>query len=91
MQRRASPARYPPLWPAEMRVDVAAAFHDFTDTKAFFRAIAQGDAPRPTGFRGSGRAREPVWARAASEDYLAKRHGLGSDAPDTVPSLADDL
>lgn len=86
-----APARYPPNWPAEMRADVAAAFHDFSDVRAFFQAVARGDAPRPTGYRGSGRSREPIWARQASEEYLARRHGFGSDGPAMVPSLADDL
>lgn len=89
--RCATPARYPPIWPAEMRADVAAAFHDFPDTKAFFRAIARGEAPRPTGYRGTGRNREPIWAKVANEDYLAKRHGFGDDGGNPAPSLADDL
>jgi len=86
-----SPARYPPIWPAEMRADVAAAFHDFSDVRAFIEAVKRGEAPRPTGYRGAGRSREPIWSKTASEEYLARRHGFGSDAPDTVPSIAADI
>ena len=42
---------------------MAAAYLDFRDTTELKAAIARGDAPPPSCMRGSGRRREPIWAR----------------------------
>ena len=65
MVRFALPARYPPTgtWPAQMRADMAAAYLDYRDTAELAAAVARGNAPPPSSLRGSGRRREPIWAR----------------------------
>jgi hypothetical protein len=82
LSRRAIlPARYPVAgsWPAQMRADMTAAFLDFEDTKALAAAVTRGEAPPPSAMRGAGRAREPVWNRAALDRFLA-REGASGDA-----------
>jgi hypothetical protein len=72
-RRLALPARYPPIgtWPAVMRADMAAAYLDYRDTGELARAVGRGEAPRPTGFHGVGRAREPVWSKAIIDSVTA--------------------
>jgi hypothetical protein len=72
------PAAPPGSWPAEMRAPTAAAFFDFADTAQLFAAVRRGEAPRPTATRGA--RREPVWARAACEQWVADRHQLADNA-----------
>ena len=62
-------------WPAEMRMDVVAAFLDFPDTRALQAAVERGEAPRPTSMRRIGRLRsEPVWSAEAIADFVRRRH-----------------
>jgi hypothetical protein len=69
----ALPARYPPTgaWPAQMRADMAAAYLDYRDTAEMAAAVSRGDAPAPSSLRGTGRRREPIWARADLDSRLA--------------------
>jgi hypothetical protein len=69
--RTSLPARYPPIgtWPALMRADMAAAYLDYRDTGELARGVCRGEAPPPTGYHGSGRARQPVWSKAAIDDF----------------------
>jgi hypothetical protein len=86
MARATMQATAPPgSWPAEMRAPTTAAFFDFADTAQLFAAIRRGEAPRPTATRGA--RREPVWARAACEQWVADRHQLAENG--TAPS--DDI
>lgn len=73
MKRTPLPARFPPFgaWPVEMRADMTAAYLDYRDTAELKRAIVRGDAPPPTSLRGTGRAREPIWARQSLDRRLA--------------------
>lgn len=83
-RRKPLPARHPPTgaWPTLMRADTAAAYLDFQDAAQLSRAMSKGDAPRPTAIRGSGRSREPVWAKAHLD-----RFAEGAD-PDRATDLA---
>jgi hypothetical protein len=67
----------------EMRADMAAAFLDLPTTTALYRAVARGEAPRPTGMRGIGKDPEPVWSRPLLEAHIAQRHGMANDATGT--------
>lgn len=80
------PARFPPFgaWPAMMRADMAAAFFDFEDTAALYRAMARGEAPKPSEVRHRGQAREPVWSVEACRKFIARR----DEAPEDEMSLA---
>ena len=70
--RRVLPARYPAgPWPAQMRADMAAGFLDFRDTAEFVASVKRGDPPPPSGMRGKGDNREPVWSRAALKYFVA--------------------
>lgn len=71
------PARYPPhsAWPAELRADIAAAFLDFSNTRALAMAILNGDAPRASGVRGEGLTRELTWDLEGLKAFVASRHG----------------
>lgn len=73
-------------WPAEMRAATAAAFFDFADTAQLFTAVKRGEAPRPTAVRGS--KREPVWARAVCEQWIAARHQVLDNAMTSADDLA---
>jgi hypothetical protein len=75
------PARFPPvpMWPIEMRADLVAAYLDFRTTYVLCKAIAAGDAPRPTGTRGTGSAMEPVWFRDAVKEFAARRNASRHD------------
>lgn len=79
--RSALPARYPPIgaWPALMLADMAAAYLDFANTHELARAVGRGEAPPPIGYRGIGRARQPVWSRAAIDDFAAPRRTTNLD------------
>jgi hypothetical protein len=58
----------------ELRADMTAAFLDYPNTTDLQRAIERKEAPAPTGLRGAGRAREPVWCRVACETFVVRRH-----------------
>jgi hypothetical protein len=79
--RIALPARYPPIgaWPALMRADMAAAYLDYRDTAELARAVARGEAPRPTGFHGTGRARQPIWSKVAIDHFTAPSRAMNLD------------
>jgi hypothetical protein len=66
-------ARYPVngAWPAEMRIDMLAAYLDFRSVRELALAVSRGEAPPPTSYRGAGRSREAVWAKAIVDDYVA--------------------
>ena len=66
-------ARYPVngAWPAEMRIDMLAAYLDFRSVRELVLAVSRGEAPPPTSYRGAGRSREAVWAKAIVDDYVA--------------------
>jgi hypothetical protein len=75
------PARYPPtgMWPALMRADMTAAYLDYRDTGELARGVGRGEAPPPTGYHGSGRAREPVWSKAAIDSFTTSGSTTNSD------------
>lgn len=76
--------RYPPTgaWPAVMRADMVAAYLDYHDTGELARAVARGEAPPPTGYHGTGRARQPVWSKAVIDDLMAPRRDVNSNRSD---------
>jgi hypothetical protein len=81
---RALPPRYPPggsCWPAQMRSDMVAGFLDYRDTAELASAVRRGEVPPPTSQRGSRRCREPVWARAELERFVAPKLDLKQDPP----------
>lgn len=80
-KRTPLPARYPPVgvWPAIMRSDMAAAYLDYRDTVELARAVARGEAPRPTGYHGLGRTREPIWSKAAIDEFTGVINMMGGD------------
>jgi hypothetical protein len=53
-----------------MRADMTAAYLDYCDTNELARAVIRGEAPRPTGYHGTGRAREPVWLKTAIDNFI---------------------
>jgi hypothetical protein len=75
------PARYPPIgtWPAVMRADMAAAYLDYRTTGELARAVIRGEAPPPTSYHGIGRARQPVWSKAAIDNFTASAMALDLD------------
>ncbi len=72
-RRNAITARYPAngAWPAEMRIDMLAAYLDFRTVKELALAISRGQAPPPTSYRGKGRSREAIWAKAVVDNHVA--------------------
>ena len=62
-----------------MRADMAAAYLDYRDTGELARAVARGEAPPPTGYHGIGRSREPVWSKAAIDNFTAPARALDID------------
>jgi hypothetical protein len=78
---RSAPARYPEhgAWPAEMRADIAAAYLDYDTTSELFKAVARGEAPRPTSTRLRKGRREPVWALESCRSHIARRHQITND------------
>ena len=88
MGARPLPARYPPgAWPEVMRADTVAAFFDLHDTGALHRAIARGEAPRPSDTRMYGRDREPLWALEVCRSFVGRRHDLGKSDNDNIADL----
>lgn len=78
-KRSASPrrsflsARYPVngAWPAEMRIDMLAAYLDFRSVRELVLAVSRGEAPPPTRYRGVGRAREAIWVKVIVDEHVA--------------------
>ena len=66
-------ARYPVngAWPAEMRIDMLAAYLDYRTVRELALAISRGHAPPPTSYRGAGRSREAIWAKAIVDNHVA--------------------
>jgi hypothetical protein len=54
-----------------MRIDMLAAYLDFRSVRELVLAVSRGEAPQPTSYRGAGRSREAVWAKATVDDYVA--------------------
>lgn len=72
--RRSPPsARYPVngAWPAEMRIDMLAAYLDFRNVRELVLAVSRGEAPPPTRYRGVGRAREAIWVKVMVDEHVA--------------------
>ena len=65
--------RYPVngAWPAEMRIDMLAAYLDFRSVRELVLAVSRGEAPPPTRYRGAGRSREAIWVKAIVDEHLA--------------------
>jgi hypothetical protein len=68
-RRSSLTARYPVngAWPAEMRIDMLAAYLDFRTVRELALAISRGHAPPPTGYRGA-----QVGIGIADTDYRAR-------------------
>jgi hypothetical protein len=66
-------ARYPVngAWPAEMRIDMLAAYLDFRNVRELVLAVSRGEAPPPTRYRGVGRAREAIWVKVMVDEHVA--------------------
>jgi len=88
-RRSSLSARYPVngAWPAEMRIDMLAAYLDFRTVKELALAISRGHAPPPTGYRGAGRSREAVWVKAVVDNHVAPRIAVRQN-PDKVDLAA---
>ena len=90
---RSLPARYPTgAWPAEMRADMTAAYLDIATTGKLVEAIRRGEAPPPTAARKHSGRKVPVWARAACDDFVRRRHDLSCNlvaANDNQPVLSE--
>ena len=76
-------ARYPAngAWPAEMRIDMLAAYLDFRSVRELELALSRGEAPPPTSYRGTGRSREAVWVKAIVDDYVAPGRTIRQNQP----------
>ena len=72
-QRSSLSARYPVngAWPAEMRIDMLAAYLDFRSVRELVLAVSRGEAPPPTRYRGVGRAREAIWVKVIVDEHVA--------------------
>jgi hypothetical protein len=72
-QRSSLSARYPVngAWPAEMRIDMLAAYLDFRTVRELVLAVSRGEAPPPTRYRGVGRAREAIWVKVIVDEHVA--------------------
>src|SRR3984893_5475815 len=72
-RRSSVSVRYPVngTWPAEMRIDMLAAYLDFRNVRELVLAVSRGEAPPPTIQRGARRSREAIWARAIVDEYVA--------------------
>jgi hypothetical protein len=68
------PAKYPPIWPYEMRAETTAAFLDFRTTRELCKAIAKGEAPPPTAVRKAGGSLEAIWLAAAVKKFIESRN-----------------
>ena len=79
---RSQPARHPPAnWPFALRADAAAALLDFDTSSDLWRAVGGGDAPRPSGWRGRGRRREPIWLLTDIQNWIATRYPAAVEKP----------
>jgi hypothetical protein len=58
-------------WPAEMRIDMLAAYLDFRNVRELVLAVSRGEAPPPTRYRGVGRAREAIWVKVIVDEHVA--------------------
>jgi hypothetical protein len=72
-RRSSLSARYPVngAWPAEMRIDMLAAYLDFRSVRELVLAVSRGEAPPPTRYRGVGRAREAIWVKVIVDEHVA--------------------
>jgi hypothetical protein len=72
-QRSSLSVRYPVngAWPAEMRIDMLAAYLDFRNVRELVLAVSRGEAPPPTRYRGVGRAREAIWVKVIVDEHVA--------------------
>jgi hypothetical protein len=72
-QRTSLSVRYPVngTWPAEMRIDMLAAYLDFRSVRELVLAVSRGEAPPPTRYRGAGRAREAIWVKVIVDEHVA--------------------
>jgi hypothetical protein len=72
-RRSSCSARFPVngAWPAEMRIDMLAAYLDFRSVRELVLAISRGEAPPPTRYRGVGRAREAIWVKVIVDEHVA--------------------
>jgi hypothetical protein len=72
-RRSSLPARYPVsgAWPAEMRIDMLAAYLDFRSVRELVLAVSRGEAPPPTRYRGVGRTREAIWVKVIVDEHVA--------------------
>jgi hypothetical protein len=59
------------VWPAEMRIDMLAAYLDFRSVRELVLAVSRGEAPPPTRYRGVGRAREAIWVKVIVDEHVA--------------------
>jgi hypothetical protein len=58
---------------------LTAAYLDYRDTGELARGVGRGEAPPPTGYHGTGRAREPVWSKAAIDSFATPPGIINSD------------
>ena len=72
-RRSSLSARYPVhgAWPAEMRIDMLAAYLDFRSVRELVLAVSRGEAPPPTRYRGVGPAREAIWVKVIVYEHVA--------------------
>lgn len=63
-----------------MRADMVAAYLDYRDTGELARAVARGEAPPPSGYHGTGRAKEPVWAKVSLDSFISPGSSSGGAA-----------
>ena len=70
-----------------MRADMAAAYLDYRDTGELARAVGRGEAPPPSAFHGTGRAKEPVWSKVALDTFVSGGRPEG-DLFSSKPDLA---
>lgn len=77
--------RYPEhgAWPAEMRIDMLAAYLDFRSVDELVRSISKGHAPAPTGYRVRGRSREPIWSKLVVDEYVARDSAIRQNRQST--------
>jgi len=68
------PAKFPPIWPIEMRAETAAAFLDYATTRELCKAIQKGDAAPPTACRTVSGRPEAVWLADAIREFASRRH-----------------